>query len=185
MELECNKCKSAEHVVKNGHHHGKQRYKCKKCNIQFTDTNEYPDKSDITKCLAVTLYLAGLPYKKVASLVKEGGTEKILRWVKERGFAARKSDPEVPREKWHKKRYSLERYLDQEGFRIKFNRRDTDVLQKIYSVTPINRFNRNFVMELNGIMEYMKQEKSKSVKRFVVIEVHRYSGEVKKVMLTP
>lgn len=187
--MHCYNCGSSEYV-KNGHHHGVQRYKCKECGYQFTEIRSRQDKSDITKALAVTLYLIGLPYKKVASLVKECSRQEIiLNWVKEQGFKVRKTDPEISREQWHKRRVSFDTYMAKEGYRIKRNRAETDELKKKFSVplsysTPCNTY-RGFVGELDDIIKYMVHPKEKSKKRFVVLEINRDSGDVEKMMLTP
>jgi transposase-like protein len=75
----CPKCKNA-HSVKNGHHHDKQRYKCKKCNCQFTQ--EHPrGKNTKTKYWAVLLYVNGLSFRAIAKLV--GVSHKaVYDWVK-------------------------------------------------------------------------------------------------------
>jgi transposase len=58
MGLRCKRCGSGEHV-KNGLMRGKQRYRCKACGLNFTDTppRGMPLRVKVT---AVLLYLSGL-----------------------------------------------------------------------------------------------------------------------------
>jgi len=80
----CPKCKSS-HSVKNGHHHGKQRYKCRACNCQFT--KEQPrGKNTKTKHWAILLYVNGLSFRAIAKLV--GVSHKaVYDWVRAFGLA--------------------------------------------------------------------------------------------------
>jgi len=80
----CPKCKSS-HSVKNGHHHGKQRYKCRTCNCQFT--KEQPrGKNTKTKHWAILLYVNGLSFRAIAKLV--GVSHKaVYDWVRAFGLA--------------------------------------------------------------------------------------------------
>jgi transposase-like protein len=75
----CPKCKK-DHSIKNGHHHNKQRYKCKSCKCQFTQ--EQPrGKNTKTKHWAILLYVNGLSFRAIAKLV--GVSHKaIYDWVK-------------------------------------------------------------------------------------------------------
>jgi transposase-like protein len=75
----CPKCKK-DHSVKNGHHHGKQRYKCKDCKCQFT--KEQPrGKSAKIKHWAILLYVNGLSFRAIAKLV--GVSHKaVYDWVR-------------------------------------------------------------------------------------------------------
>jgi transposase len=58
MGLRCKECGSEEHV-KNGFMRGKQRYRCKACGLNFTDTS-LPGKPWAMKVTAVLLYVSGL-----------------------------------------------------------------------------------------------------------------------------
>ena len=76
--MKCRMCGSDE-SVKNGHHHGRQRYKCKQCGFQFT--KDKPNGKDAeTKCLAVILYLNGLSYRAIAKIVKVS-PKAVQNWV--------------------------------------------------------------------------------------------------------
>lgn len=82
--MKCPKCKS-DKSVKNGNHHGKQRYKCKECNCQYTQ--EQPrGKSPEIKCLAIILYVWGLSFRAIASIVKVS-PKAVFNWVKTFGIA--------------------------------------------------------------------------------------------------
>ncbi len=58
MGLRCKGCGSEEHI-KNGFMRGKQRYRCKACGLNFTDTPP-PGKPLAMKVTAVLLYVSGL-----------------------------------------------------------------------------------------------------------------------------
>ncbi len=57
MGLRCKRCGSEGHV-KNGFMRGKQRYRCKACGLNFTDTPA-PGKPLAMKATAVLLYITG------------------------------------------------------------------------------------------------------------------------------
>src|SRR5689334_2225584 len=67
MGLRCKGCGSEEHV-KNGLMRGKQRYRCKACGLNFTDTppRDLPLRVKVT---AVLLYLSGLSMNRTAKLL--------------------------------------------------------------------------------------------------------------------
>ena len=67
MRLRCKRCGGEEHV-KNGLMRGKQRYRCKACGLNFTDTppRGMPLRVKVT---AVLLYLSGLPMNRTAKLL--------------------------------------------------------------------------------------------------------------------
>lgn len=77
---DCLKCKSDE-VVKNGKVKGKQGFKCKNCNFQFTSLapRGYPPE---TKALIIELYNHGLSLRAAAKL--QGVlSSSVLNWNKE------------------------------------------------------------------------------------------------------
>ena len=75
----CRKC-AGEHIVKNGHHLGRQRYKCKKCGFQFT--RETARGKDVeTKCLAIILYVNGLSFRAIAKIIRVSH-KTVHDWVK-------------------------------------------------------------------------------------------------------
>ena len=67
MGLRCKGCGSGEHV-KDGLMRGKQRYRCKACGLNFTDTppRGMPLRVKVT---AVLLYLSGLSMNRTAKLL--------------------------------------------------------------------------------------------------------------------
>src|SRR5215208_2120340 len=92
MGLRCKRCGSGEHV-KNGLMRGKQRYRCKACGLNFTDTppRGMPLRVKVT---AVLLYLSGLSMNRTAKLLGVS-TPSVMTWIEQ--FAkdhAQKSEPE-------------------------------------------------------------------------------------------
>src|SRR5881628_4046425 len=92
MGLRCKGCGSGEHV-KNGLMRGKQRYRCKACGLNFTDTppRGMPLRVKVT---AVLLYLSGLAMNRTAKLLGVS-TPSVMAWIER--FAevyAQKPDPE-------------------------------------------------------------------------------------------
>jgi transposase len=81
--MRCPKCKSTE-KVKNGKIKGVQRYKCKKCNYNFTVTLKSTAKSNRVKRLALTLYLEGLGFHSIARVLKVSHVS-IIKWIKKIG----------------------------------------------------------------------------------------------------
>ena len=67
MALRCKRC-GAEGHVKNGFMRGKQRYRCKACGLNFTDTPPRGMPLRI-KVEAVLLYLSGLSMNRTAKLL--------------------------------------------------------------------------------------------------------------------
>ena len=67
MGLRCKACGSEEQV-KNGFMHGKQRYRCKVCGLNFTDTSPR-DKPLALKVAAVLLHVSGLSMNHTAKLL--------------------------------------------------------------------------------------------------------------------
>jgi transposase len=92
MELRCKRCGSAEHT-KNGRMRGKQRYRCRSCGLNFTDTppRGMPLRVKVT---AVLLYLSGLSMNRTAKLLGVS-TPSVMTWIEQ--FAevyAQKLEPE-------------------------------------------------------------------------------------------
>ena len=78
MELCCKRCGSAK-SVKNGLMRGKQRYLCKACGLNFTDTppRGLPLAMKVT---AVLLYLSGLSMNRTAKLLGVS-TPTVMTWI--------------------------------------------------------------------------------------------------------
>ena len=81
--MNCPKC-SSQKSVKNGHHLGRQRYKCKECGCQFT-LSQPKGKPVETKCLAIILYVNGLSFRAIARIVKVS-PKAVYDWVKSFGL---------------------------------------------------------------------------------------------------
>ena len=81
--MKCRRCLS-EKSVKNGHHLGRQRYKCKECGFQFT-REDSKGKEVETKCLAIILYVNGLSFRAIAKIVKVSH-KAVYDWVKKFGI---------------------------------------------------------------------------------------------------
>ena len=92
MGLRCKRC-GAEERVKNGLMRGKQRYRCKACGLNFTDTP--PRGMPLAmKVTAVLLYVSGLSMNRTAKLLGVS-TPTVQAWIER--FAevyARKPEPE-------------------------------------------------------------------------------------------
>src|SRR5690242_1072626 len=92
MGLQCKGCGSEEHV-KNGFMRGKQRYRCKACGLNFTDTppRGMPLRVKVT---AVLLYLSGLSMNRTAKLLGVS-TPSVQAWIEQFAKAyAQKPEPE-------------------------------------------------------------------------------------------
>src|SRR3954452_20594597 len=92
MGLRCKRCGSEEHV-KNGLMRTKQRYRCKACGLNFTDT---PARSKplALKVAAVLLYVSGLSINRTAKLLGVS-TPTIQAWLEQFAAAyAQKPEPE-------------------------------------------------------------------------------------------
>ena len=81
--MKCRKCGS-QASVKNGQHLGRQRYKCKQCGFQYT-LDHAKGKSLETKCLSIILYVNGLSFRSIASIVKVS-PKAVYDWVKSFGL---------------------------------------------------------------------------------------------------
>ena len=105
MALRCKGCGSEERV-RNGFMRGKQRYRCKACGLNFTDTP--PRGMPLRmKVEAVPLYLSGLSMNRTAKLLGVS-TPTVQAWIEK--FAdvyAQRPEPEgravvvEPDEMWH------------------------------------------------------------------------------------
>ena len=93
----------SEHCVKAGFNHNKQRYKCRNCGLQFTQTQ---DKNTTKRAFALYLYVVGLSMDAIGRMLNvEPST--ILYWVK--NFALKTYQKPTPQgevvieldEMWH------------------------------------------------------------------------------------
>jgi len=91
MVMKCPKCGN-QHYVKAGFNHNRQRYKCKNCKYQFTQTK---DKNATKRAFALYLYAVGLSMNVIGRMLKvEPST--ILYWVK--NFALKTYEKPTPQE---------------------------------------------------------------------------------------
>ena len=80
-QLSCKKCQSM-HYVKSGHIRDHQRYLCKDCGCQFTDTTPRGINPAL-KALAVVLYShCGVSMGNLAKLFKVS-TVAVLKWIRQ------------------------------------------------------------------------------------------------------
>src|SRR5829696_1810410 len=92
MGLRCKRCGSEEHV-KNGLMRGQQRYRCKDCGLNFTNTPAR-GKPLALKATAVLLYVSGLSMNRTAKLLGIS-TPTIQAWLEPFAAAyAQKPEPE-------------------------------------------------------------------------------------------
>ena len=78
MGLRCKVCGSEEHI-QNGFMRGKQRYRCKACGLNFTDTP--PRGLPLAlKATAVLLYVSGLSMNRTAKLLGVS-TPTVQAWI--------------------------------------------------------------------------------------------------------
>ena len=92
MGLRCKRCGSEEHV-KNGVMRGQQRYLCKGCGLNFTNTPAR-GKPLALKAAAVLLYVSGLSMNRTAQLLGVS-TPTIQAWLEQFAAAyAQKPEPE-------------------------------------------------------------------------------------------
>ena len=103
--LNCKKCQSSKYV-KAGHTRGMQRYKCKDCSCQFTDTKRRGVHPAL-KSFSIVLYAyCGVSMGKIARLCKVS-TVAVLKWIRgaalgiEEGSSVSSSDIVMIDELWH------------------------------------------------------------------------------------
>ena len=78
MGLRCKRCRAEEHI-RNGLMRGKQRYRCKACGLNFTDTP--PRGMPLAmKVSAVLLYVSGLSMNRTAKLLGVS-TPTVMAWI--------------------------------------------------------------------------------------------------------
>ena len=104
--MQCPKCLSTE-AVKNGTVRNKQRYKCKACGCNYTQSqlNVLPVEIKIE---AIKLYLEGVGFRGISRLTGVAHTT-VIKWVKNLANEIEKMKPEVSKqvltveldEMWH------------------------------------------------------------------------------------
>ena len=78
MELRCKRCGSGERT-RNGFMRGKQRYRCRACGLNYTDTPPR-GKPLALKITAVLLYASGLSMNRTAKLLGVS-TPSVMAWI--------------------------------------------------------------------------------------------------------
>src|SRR5688500_17179372 len=92
MGLACKRCGGEEHT-KNGFMRGKQRYRCRACGLNFTDTPPRGMSLQV-KVTAVLLYVSGLSMNRTAKLLGVS-TPSVMAWIEQFALAyAQKPEPE-------------------------------------------------------------------------------------------
>lgn len=80
--MECPKCAHAE-GVKNGKMTGKQRYKCRRCGCNYTQSSKYRiPREKRLECLR--LYLEGVGFRGIERLTGVSHVS-VIKWVRELG----------------------------------------------------------------------------------------------------
>ena len=104
-DLNCKKCGSLS-FVKSGHTRGMQRYKCRDCGCQFTDSAPRGVHPAL-KSLAMVLYsFCGVSMNKIAGLF-DVSAPAVLKWVKAESLKPLPLDPKsesgivMVDEMWH------------------------------------------------------------------------------------
>jgi hypothetical protein len=87
----CKKCKSNKRV-KNGMVRGHQRYKCKNCGYNYTETPPRGKPPEM-KALAILLYTMGNASLGMIGKILKVSTVSVLRWVRQEGQKLKK--PEI------------------------------------------------------------------------------------------
>ena len=82
--MHCPKCESKEYT-KDGFALKKQRYKCKKCGCNFTQSHSL-FASEETKALALKMYLEGMGFRAIGRVVGFSNVS-VLRWIRNFGEA--------------------------------------------------------------------------------------------------
>ena len=94
--MQCPRCNSTK-ISKNGHHRGKQRYKCKECNRQFLEFLTTPGYDHQTKEQCLKMYVNGMGFRAIERVTGVDHTT-IINWVKQIGdkLETAPSSEEIP-----------------------------------------------------------------------------------------
>jgi hypothetical protein len=84
--MHCPKCLS-EDFVKSGFNKGKQRYKCRKCKCNFTQSNRRGASLE-RKLLALNLYLEGMGFRSIGRILKVNNVT-VLNWIRTLGSSVK------------------------------------------------------------------------------------------------
>lgn len=83
--MNCPKCKSKEYV-KNGVVNTRQRYKCKRCSLNYTVEHKAGIKPEY-KRLALMMYLEGMGLRSIGRIIGVSNVS-VLKWIKSFGVKA-------------------------------------------------------------------------------------------------
>jgi transposase len=89
-DLRCKRCGEAS-FVKNGMVRGQQRYRCKACGLNFTNT-AIPGKPAAMKALAVLLYAMGNASQSMIAKLLGVSHVAVYKWIRAAGEAAPRPD---------------------------------------------------------------------------------------------
>ena len=81
--MDCPRCKSKD-KVKNGIIKERQRYKCKKCNFNYTVEYKSTAKSIDVRKLGLILYLEGLGFHSIGRVLNVSHVA-VIKWIKKYG----------------------------------------------------------------------------------------------------
>ena len=81
--MDCPKCNGSDRV-KSGKIKGRQRYKCKNCNCNYTVTIKSTAKPKSLKRQALHLYLEGLGFRSIGRFLGVSNVS-VLNWIREFG----------------------------------------------------------------------------------------------------
>ena len=85
MTIHCPQCNSSN-IIKSGFAKGRQRFKCKQCNYQFTSFSQERGKPLWMKLEAVLMYLSGMSMNAAAKILGVSA-QSVLNWVRDFGEA--------------------------------------------------------------------------------------------------
>src|SRR3989338_9719040 len=83
MLIICHKCQSNSYI-KNGFVRGKQRYRCKECHCNFIEGDDRDKYDNITRNLAIRMYLNNCGLRRIAEILKVPLTT-IFMWIQNAG----------------------------------------------------------------------------------------------------
>jgi len=83
MSINCPNCKSDKHV-KNGFVRGKQRYKCKDCDCNFTLIDKRRKHTDEIRNIAVRMYLNNCGFRRISKILQVPLSTCFI-WIKNAG----------------------------------------------------------------------------------------------------
>lgn len=88
--MECPTCQSQK-ICKNGHHRGKQRYKCSTCGRQFLESYSLNGYNERIKQSCLKMYVNGSGFRAIERVMDVHHTT-VINWVKKLG----RSLPDAP-----------------------------------------------------------------------------------------